>query len=367
MAYGNPYGAVPAALEATRLSLRDIMSDYLRTKVEEGNLRLAEARMNMEQQGQANSLVLAKMQQENEGTRMRLDAARSDQAALADAARLGLQSREMTQRGEQFEKSHALDVRKFEADERHRRVTEAAARAQVPQRMRLGDMFQDKDTGARFLKTMGLNPDITVTSNQVMDFAQNHHGLWMTFEGMKAKSDLDHYREQLANQNLTAPQRSAVLAKYRETLDFAQTAQALTSAGSEKKLRELAIREHAKNPEGPSVEELMKEYGNYNSLAQLDLHKLRQQYDLHAAGGTDEAKARKLISDNLIALKRQPPATINADQAASLVMAKLDAGDLAGAYRMSNDMRSTGKPAEMKPEKKQGYSSLAQVYDAMRK
>lgn len=44
----NPYGAVPAALEQTRLSLRDIMAGFVSQKIQESKLSLANKQMDME-------------------------------------------------------------------------------------------------------------------------------------------------------------------------------------------------------------------------------------------------------------------------------------------------------------------------------
>jgi hypothetical protein len=40
MYQGNPYGAVPAALRETRLTLRYLMGDFLENKIAEGRLNL---------------------------------------------------------------------------------------------------------------------------------------------------------------------------------------------------------------------------------------------------------------------------------------------------------------------------------------
>lgn len=72
MNYQNPYGAVPRALENSRLALRDIMSDYLATKTMDANMNLmmkkaetenAMVGANLERARMGQELDLAKMAQ----------------------------------------------------------------------------------------------------------------------------------------------------------------------------------------------------------------------------------------------------------------------------------------------------------------
>jgi len=69
----NPYGAVPEALKETRMTLRDIMQDYLANKVTESNLEIARAKADVERAsveadiqkaGMMNTLSLARLAQE---------------------------------------------------------------------------------------------------------------------------------------------------------------------------------------------------------------------------------------------------------------------------------------------------------------
>ncbi len=69
----NPYGAVPEALKETRMTLRDIMQDYLANKVAESNLEIAKAKADVERASveadiqkasMMNTLSLARLAQE---------------------------------------------------------------------------------------------------------------------------------------------------------------------------------------------------------------------------------------------------------------------------------------------------------------
>jgi len=89
--YGNnPYGAVPEALKETRLSLKDIMADYMATKVHESNLNLALAKANTETE-----LV-------------RSGAERDKLANLRELTRIGIDSDVATERARANQASEAL-------------------------------------------------------------------------------------------------------------------------------------------------------------------------------------------------------------------------------------------------------------------
>ncbi len=83
----NPYGAVPEALKETRLSLRDIMADYMATKVRESNLKLDLAKVNTETELVRSGAERDKIANLRELARIDIDKGQAAEAVRANQAR----------------------------------------------------------------------------------------------------------------------------------------------------------------------------------------------------------------------------------------------------------------------------------------
>ena len=168
----NPYTAVPQALEKTRLTLRDIMNDYVGTKVQESKHKLALAELDLETRG-------LELRGKREERRLGIDLARltSDQqfrekqlGEMTRSREAGEQFREkqlgeMTrsrEAGEQFrEKQLALRTRSTEAAER---VSELKADALLKQQKRIDRqeaLLNKEDTYGNWITgSARLDPDL---------------------------------------------------------------------------------------------------------------------------------------------------------------------------------------------------------------
>lgn len=170
MNYQNPYGAVPQALENSRLALRDIMADHLATKQMEANLELAKKRSdtetalvasNLDRQRMVNDMELAKMAQEQQRWQ---------------------QGQQNWQQNFQLQKNESEDQRKFreqdlalkrQSEGRQARAQEAALRDVTP--MPVKDVFRlylpkiQEEDYSDVAKAAGLNLEQKVIPTALKD------------------------------------------------------------------------------------------------------------------------------------------------------------------------------------------------------
>jgi aconitase B len=85
----NPYGAVPAALEQTRLTLRDIMAGYVNQKIQESKLNLAHKQMEVEARALELEGEKQKAQTEFNLARIAADTARQDTSYALEREKFG--------------------------------------------------------------------------------------------------------------------------------------------------------------------------------------------------------------------------------------------------------------------------------------
>jgi hypothetical protein len=85
----NPYGAVPAALEQTRLTLRDIMAGYVNQKIQESKLNLAQKQMEVEARALELEGEKQKAQTEFNLARIAADTARQDKSYDLEQEKFG--------------------------------------------------------------------------------------------------------------------------------------------------------------------------------------------------------------------------------------------------------------------------------------
>jgi len=85
----NPYGAVPAVLEQTRLTLRDIMAGYVNQKIQESKLNLAQKQMEVEARALELEGEKQKAQTEFNLARIAADTARQDKSYDLEQEKFG--------------------------------------------------------------------------------------------------------------------------------------------------------------------------------------------------------------------------------------------------------------------------------------
>lgn len=180
----NPYGAVPDALRETRLTLRDIMSDYLNTKVEENKLKLGEARLGVEkaavetqmkQHELANLRDIARQSQQDSQFQQSFGLDERKFSATSDIAREALEeSKKMNlhKMGPEFE----LDKRKAEAEIEERKRREQRATQVHAERNRVDTIYNFAINNGypvtrEGLARLGLNPDQRVKASVAKEMA----------------------------------------------------------------------------------------------------------------------------------------------------------------------------------------------------
>lgn len=216
----NPYGAVPEALKETRLSLHDLMSDYLATKTQEAKLKLDEAKARTEN-------IAAGV----EGRRLELTNLKDIATRQASAEEFeqthklaektaGIQEQyglgTLSRLDEQLEETKAQNIRASKLAERQVAIKEREARNEE----RLNAPIKTVDA----LKEMGFpssfagaNPNALTTRNKAME---DYGGLVVpyTMQGMQGNME-----KLISTIDVTKDpaQRKTLLGQYHEQLkDF---------------------------------------------------------------------------------------------------------------------------------------------------
>ena len=209
----NPYGAVPEALNQTRLSLRDIMSDYLANKVAEGNLMIAQARTENDR-----SAIEANLEQSRAADTR--DLARIAMSADQFNKSYGLQERETSLR-------ETMEPQKLQLDQDRVKIMQAgearAAReeARMNQVKTIGDWADQAGIHRGILDMNGLNPQMRVsrrdaetTLNNFRTQIQMHPSLGFIAHGYSLKSDLVDLQNKLSDKTLSKEDRAALQTTY---------------------------------------------------------------------------------------------------------------------------------------------------------
>jgi len=203
----NPFGAVPRALENSRLALRDIMSDYLATKTMDANM----------------NLMMKKAETENAMVGANLERARMGQEL--DLAKMA-QGQQNWQQGFDLQKKESEDNRNFREKEfTLKQAADRRAAAFAAQR-------NEVRTGAEWLKLYGgtrrsaqrlgidLNQKYTRTdaehlASRLKSAYAEHKSLEFWDTAADQKDEIARLDEQLKNKNLT-PKQTEILEKQRD-------------------------------------------------------------------------------------------------------------------------------------------------------
>lgn len=272
----NPYGAVPEAMNNTRLSLRDIMQDYLANKVTESNLEIAKAKTEVDRGAIEANLEQARM---------------SNTRDLAGLAQREYQfDQNLNQTAEQFRQNHQLNTEKFQADksaqDRQIKIMEAenARKNREEARMNevrtIGDWATRAGLGRGVLDMNGLDPNMKMSrrdaaqaleSWQIM--VKSHPAMGFMAHGYNLKSDLQDLQAKLSDPNLAAADKEALQKTYDKKFkqfqyldDFIMKEKMPDQA----KIADTARKTYSENPNLQTI------YPNYESYLQAFTKDLQQ-------------------------------------------------------------------------------------------
>ena len=275
----NPYGAVSDALKETRLSLRDIMSDFLTSKKMEQDLHLAKARAEtdkaiveagIERDRLANTKDMAHLE----------ESSRHNTAVEQNAAdTLDLHRSGQEQQNTQFLQNLALQEKNLESENAVRQanaklaLTHAGHIANEEKRKMqpvTAQDFADRMGAGYMLPLMGINPTDTRPAYQWEQLATTIKGVMdknpaLSFisRGHGIKSELENLSAQYATPGLDPEAKTALKTQIGKKLSLLQTLDEMIMQVKEPdaaRISESARKVWSDNPQ------LQTQYRNYDEF-----------------------------------------------------------------------------------------------------
>jgi hypothetical protein len=330
----NPYGAVPEALKETRLSLRDIMGDFLQNKVLEGRINLEKSKAETE-----TALVGAGIERERltnlrDLSRMRMTQEMHDEDALRQEGQFGrnlaLQTKgqEDTSRiaGAQLKVSQGhLDVSRT-AEQRAGR--EEARKNEVRS---AGDWVEAAGMSKGLLDFLGVDPntkmkraDAENVYTTLQSTMKSNPSLAFMAHGYSLKADLQGLQAQLAAPGITPEQAAPLRAQYDKKMRLFQNLDQLIMAEKtpdQAKIVAEARKSYTENPQ------LAEKYPTFEKFL-----------DTFTANVT---KARSVFQDDIKKLRTGEGAATPEEQGAAAEGIKTMLMDVkAGKYKLSDSQKN---------------------------
>lgn len=359
----NPYGAVPEALQQTRLSLRDIMADMLATKKMEADLSLAKTKAETE-----TALVGANIERDRlqnlKDIATITETSRHHGAIEKNAADTLSAHKEhnLWQRETVFPEEMRLKREDLASEDRSRRASAAASyasaahsraatAASAEERRRMNMVVSAGDFasgfGARHILPMfGIDENETRPAWQwqnmgktIQSFMTQHPSAAILSAGYQMKSELESLASQYSTPGLDAKSKQALKEQIGTRLNQLSLLDQTIMSNKEPdptKIAEAARRTWADNPQ------LQAQYGKYDEFLS-DFNKDLQQARSHFKNDMLSIKfglATKEIDPNYVETMRAAKQVIDStapgrlsEQIAQGTNRRLSEGDLAGAYK----------------------------------
>lgn len=361
---GNPYGAVPEALKETRLTLRDIMAAHMENKVAEGRLNLEKTKAETE-----TALITANLK-------------RDELANLRDTAHLnqaGAQFREgQAQQKVQFGQSLTLqqgaEARAAKGQtEQHEIATgqlglakSAEARAAREENRKneertIGDWAAAAGIHSGLVDFLGVDPNKKIKRADAENLYGTIHAAFksspamsLMANGYSLKNELIGMQDKLRTPGLDPAQAAELKKKYDRGMATFEDLDKLIMAEKipdQARIVQAARQSYSENQElhttYPDFEKFLtafqKDITSARGVFQDDIKKLK------AAGPpgpksdvTDDTAIMKGLND----LEVMAPTNLNLGMIKGLVKQKLQAGDKAGARRITERMLKLAVPGE---------------------
>lgn len=276
----NPYGAVPEALKETRLTLRDVMGDFLQNKVLEGRMNLetkkaetetALVQADMKKSELADLRDLSKMRMARE-----IETERQDQQNRQFQQTHDLQQTGQDIQARQFGKTYSLQEQELE----QRRVAQEAAnkiagrQATVSEgelgiKQREAAKLDETKTAAEWAQLTGqpagvlalinIDPNMKIARRDAKDFKDRldvtfkaYPALEYVVQGQQLKSELTGLQAQLKEPGLPPENRTVIQAAYDKKLTHFKNLDTLITnakAPSQEKIIQAARQTYTDTPE----------------------------------------------------------------------------------------------------------------------
>lgn len=317
----NPYGAVPEALKETRLTLRDIMGDFLQTKVLQARTEIERAKVETDSAAIAAGLEREKLSNLKDVARMQLDQRRHEET--------------LAQQGEQFQQT--LAQQKETAAQRHeidlaqlanqKRMTDiAAAEAARKYEVRtIGDWAAREGVSPYLVQTMGLDPNRKITRadaenlyNRLEATFKANPSIGMIAHGHTLKAELEDLQGKLKTPGINPDARAGLVKQYEGKLQNFRNLHELILTFDRPdavKVAEAARKTYAENP---ALQETYPSFNQFLAVFQRELPETRSAFhnDLAAMQTffsqvkdtpEEREKAQKQIPDLLLQVNKRAP------------------------------------------------------------
>lgn len=306
----NPYGAVPEALKETRLSLRDVMSDYLNTKVEENKLRLGEARLGVEKAGIENQMQLNKLANDRWISQQQQQESQFQQTYGLQEQQLGVAKGHLAETTRHATAAEGLQSRGLDQQAEHNRAMERtaaghlalAAKETAP--VKWSVLAQQTGIDPRILPMLGIDPEGITTRSDARKFHDSYSGFVVPLTMKVMQGDLKDLKS--AYDTTSDPeQKKAILAGFNRKLQSFQVLDAFAkNQVPEKDLIKIHSEMLEKGATTKPYSEWAQDYRTSQTKTSAAVAELSKIYDkMNAGGGTksatvDEynAKVRELSS-----------------------------------------------------------------------
>ncbi|HAJ26095.1 MAG TPA: hypothetical protein DCG53_02420 [Syntrophus sp. (in: bacteria)] len=356
----NPYGAVPEALTQTRLSLRDIMADMLLTKKMEQDLSLAKSKAetetaivgaNIERDRLVNTKDMASLE---ETTR----AHRANEQNAADTLSLHQQGQDFIQ-NVQFPSEMALKEKNLESEipvrQAHAASLRAAATATMNEEKRKNEIVSAKDFASRMgaghmLPVLGIDPNDKRPAYQWEALGQSfksmmtqHPAIGIVSQGYRLKSEMADLSSQYNTPGLAPEAKAALKTQIGQRLNQLQTIDEMIMQIKEPDSTKIAESARKVWAENPQFQTQFKNYEDFHTNYAAEVKKTRSIFH-------DDMKAMKFnlatrdIDPDYVGTMKTARETIQklADKKLATQIdigrkARLEKGDLAGAYKYQTD------------------------------
>jgi len=222
----NPYGAVPEALKETRLTLRDVMTDYLNTKTQENNLRLGEAKLGVEKAAIENQIKLNELVNLRDISRQAQQESQFQETKQQQDSHFNVTSRQHQEQidaakvREEFDRTERfnLEKRRAEAEIKERQARGSreaqahAAQFQKKTALEWSVIFPGTpEVRSTALRNMGIAPDTILTAPEANSLMNSQSGYFPHFMA-KAYHDVGRDLETVFLKT-EDPQKRAEIAK----------------------------------------------------------------------------------------------------------------------------------------------------------
>lgn len=368
----NPYGAVPAALKETRLTLRDIASDMLGTRAEQNRLSLEQSKAKSEL-----AMIAANLDRDR-----LIDQRQTEQFNKTFTLQQAAEERraqEAKRQDEQFNKTYSLRQAAEEREAEQFNKTFSLQQAAEERRAREEARQNEVKTAGEWIKEAGWPPamvdvfgiesdtkvarrDATLTYTTLATALQKNPGLAMLVYGFKLRGTLLDMQDKMNNPDLTPQQQTSLRQEYDVVLQKFNNLDQLIMAAKEPdqtKIVESARRVWSENPDMAAQ---YKNFDGFLTAFQSDIKNARGVFhdeikrlrSFQPALSEEQISSnKKKIIDGLEKLQSIKPANLNMNIIKERIADAIKAKDTESALRILNRALNVATPTPQSTQRSQ--------------